>query len=241
LEFGLSASVGRSAYTEGIGFAKFASADQSVSQPGSAPQPLPVAYDYRHDPSIGFSAGAWMGLPVSRRWNFRVGLQYQQFSTVTPVGQRVDSNRNFTGTLGTQDAMSYYRAGTEEKFTNRFHVLQVPLQFAWKLNPRANLPVSWSIGLTPGWLLSSNALVYDGNAALYHGTDNQQRFQLGMQTGFQFHLFQRSARPLQLGPGFQYQLNQAFVDGVRGNGHLYYLGLEASMPIFRKSMKQRPR
>jgi hypothetical protein len=241
LEFGISASVGRSAFTEGIGFTMKAAADQTVSQPGSAPQPLPIPYDYRNDPSIGFSAGLWMGLPLSTRWDFRVGLQYQQFSTKSPVGMRVDSNRNFTGALGTQDALAYYRAGTKESFTNRFHVLQVPLTFAWKMNPRSALPISWSMGLSPGWLISSNALVYDGNAALYNASNNQQRFQLGLQTGFQFHLFQKAARPLQLGPGFQYQFNRAFKDGVQGNGHLYYLGFEASMPIFRKHLKQRSR
>ncbi|MCK7542508.1 MAG: hypothetical protein MZV63_72400 [Marinilabiliales bacterium] len=67
------------------------------------------------------------------------------------------------------------------------------------MNKGEKLPISWTLGITPGYLLSSNALVQDSSQAMYYHPDNQRRFQLGFRTGILFRLMPAAAHPLGAG------------------------------------------
>jgi hypothetical protein len=239
IAFGLTVGAGRSAFTDGLLLTQEQAADAQPTGPtGSSGSVNP--YRYSQDPATGFSAGAWMRMPMAARWTWSVGLGYQRWSTTTPVGQSLSGTglvfnngiADFTSSVG-------YTQGNQDTYRNDYHILQLPLDFSWQLNKGKRLPISWEMGLSPGVLLSSNALVRDSARALFSHPDNQRRFQLGMRTAFMFRLMPSSAHPLELGPVFQYQLNQVFTESVRDNGHLYYLGIEARMPVFFLARKQR--
>jgi hypothetical protein len=150
-----------------------------------------------------------------------------------------DSGRVFNNGIADFTSSTGYTQGNQDTYRNDYHILQLPLDFSWQLNHGKKLPLLWEIGISPGLLLSSNALVRDSARALFSHPDNQRRFQLGMRTAFMFRLMPSSARPIELGPVFQYQLNQVFTESARDNGHLYYLGIEARMPVFFLARKQR--
>jgi hypothetical protein len=239
--FGLTAGAGRAAFTEGIGLSQAKSADLNAGpSTGSGVPPQGPAYDYRQDPSAGWEAGGWTRVSVSRKWSFTAGVSYMQLSTRTPVGQSLgDSSRSYYNGYTRQVSTNSFSAGSQSEYRNRYHLLQLPLTAEWQLTPGRRLPVIWSMGLSPGYLLSSNALVRDSAQALYSHPDNQRGFQLGMRTGLRFRLMPSSAHPLDIGPVLQYQLNEVFADGIRDNGHLYYLGVEARLPLFFLSRVQR--
>jgi hypothetical protein len=242
IRFGIQGGVGRTAFSEGLGISTAKAADlQSGPATGSGSgTPPQVSYDYRQDPSTGWTLGAWMTSPISRRWSFTTGLSYLQYSTRTPVGPWAgDSVIGYFNGRSVQYSSTSYQPGNQEEHRNRYHLLQVPVEFTWQLNKGEKLPISWTLGITPGYLLSSNALVQDSSQAMYHHPDNQRRFQLGFRTGILFRLMPASAHPLELGPAMQYQLNEVFTDAIQQNGHLYYLGLEARLPIFSLTKKQR--
>ena len=101
----------------------------------------------------------------------------------------------------------YFRQGDSTTHTNRYHLLSVPAEFSFLLNKGKNLPVSWYAGIEPGWLMGSKALIADTSGILYSDKDLFNRFQVGLQTGFSFRLWNKSSRPLELGPVFQYMLS----------------------------------
>jgi hypothetical protein len=214
---------------------------QSNPNTGSASgSPQPRVYDYRQDPAPGWTLGGWMAFPLSRQWSFSAGLSYLQYSTRTPVGQAVqDTTVRYYNGQTTQLSSVGYQPGNTFEHRNRYHLIQLPIEFSWQLNKGRKMPLYWSMGLAPGYLISSNALVKDSSQAMYYHPDNQRRFQLGLRTGLLFRLMPSTAHPLDIGPVFQYQLNTVFVDGVQENGHLYYLGLEARIPLFSLTGKQR--
>ncbi len=240
LAFGIAAGLGRSGFSDGLLLAQEKAAD---AQGSGASGGLPVnPYEYRQDPATGFSFGAWMRMPIAKRITGNIGLAYAQWSTRTPVGQSLpDTGRVFNNGIADFTSSVAYTQGSQETYRNNYHLLQMPLDLSWQLNQGRKLPLRWEIGISPGLLLSSNALVRDSARALFSHPDNQRRFQLGLRTAFMFRLMPSSARPIEFGPVFQYQLNEVFNDAVRDNGHLYYLGVEARMPLFFLAPKQRGR
>jgi hypothetical protein len=240
LAFGIAAGLGRSGFSDGLLLAQEKAAD---AQGSGASGGLPVnPYEYRQDPATGFSFGAWMRMPIAKRITGNIGLAYAQWSTRTPVGQSLpDTGRVFNNGIADFTSSVAYTQGSQETYRNNYHLLQMPLDLSWQLNKGRKLPLLWEIGISPGLLLSSNALVRDSARALFSHPDNQRRFQLGLRTAFMFRLMPSSARPIDFGPVFQYQLNEVFNDAVRDNGHLYYLGVEARMPLFFLAHKQRGR
>jgi Outer membrane protein beta-barrel domain len=239
--FGLTAGAGRTAFTQGIGLSRAKLADINAGPTsGSGFPPQGPVYDYRQDPAIGWEAGAWMSRPLSRKWSLTAGVSYLQFNTRTPVGPSFgDSSRSYYNGYASQTSTNSFSTGSQWEYRNRYHIIQLPLSVDWQINKGLKLPISWTIGLTPGYLFSSNALVRDSAQALYSHPDNQRVFQMGIRTGFRFRLLPSSAHPLDIGPVLLYQLNKTFVSVIRDNGHLYYLGLEARLPIYSLSRKQR--
>jgi hypothetical protein len=235
----VSAGFGRSAFSDGLIGSIQKSADAVANAPGSAPPPS-TPYDYQQDPGAAYSLGAWVRMPLAARWVWSAGLSYQRWATKTAVGQALPATGSvfFNGTADLASSIGYTQ-GSQDTYRNDYHLLLLPIDFSWQLNRGSKLPVLWEFGVSPGMLLSSNALVVDTANALFSHPDNQRRFQFGLRSAIMFRLMPASPRPVELGPVLQYQLNKVFVDAVRDNGHLYFLGVEARMPIFSRILKQR--
>ncbi|MEI9810603.1 MAG: hypothetical protein WDO16_23545 [Bacteroidota bacterium] len=53
-----------------------------------------------------------------------------------------------------------YRGAQQNKYTNNYHFIQLPLQYHWKISKSARLPIQLNTGITAGYLAATNALVY---------------------------------------------------------------------------------
>jgi len=89
-------------------------------------------------------------------------------------------------------------------------------------------PIIWELGLTPAYIVSSNALYYDPNTNIYSNKYLQpNKMQLNgvtaLMIGFPF-----CKGVLQAGPQLEYGFT-GFINSNDGNpGHLFYVGLKIS-------------
>jgi len=226
ISFGIRFEAGRSA--NGESSIPKSNTSNMISNP-TAGGPVTLSNPYTQEPSFGWSIGAWVRKPVSKRINLLTGLMYHNYRTSTPVGAQVQNPLLISNGLG--DMRSYYQPGNDANYQNNYHILSVPVEVALQLNNGKKLPVSWVFGLEPGWMIGTNAVIKDTSGYLYNNKSMYNRFQLGLQTGISFRLFQKTKHALELGPVFRYMLTPAFNSGTGYNGHLNFLGLRADWII----------
>ncbi len=226
ISFGIRFEAGRSA--NGQSSLQKTYTNNLISSP-TAGGPITFSNPYAQEPSFGWSIGAWVKIPIRHRLNLQTGLQYHNYRTSTPVGTQVQSPLLINNRVG--DMRSYYQPGNAANYQNNYHILSVPVEIALQLNKGKKLPVSWVLGMEPGWMIGSNAVIQDTSGYLYNDKSMYNRFQFGLQTGISFRMFQKSKHALELGPVFRYMITPAFKNGSDYNGHLNFLGLRADWKI----------
>lgn len=232
VSFGIRLEAGRSA--NGESSLEKTNTSNLISSP-TAGAPIAYSNPYSQEPSFGWSIGAWVRMPIRHRLNLQTGLQYHNYRTSTPVGAQVQSPLFINNGVG--DMRSYYQPGNAANYQNIYHILSVPVELALQLNKGKKLPVSWVLGMEPGWMIGTNAVIKDTSRYLYNDKSMYNRFQLGLQTGISFRMFQKSKHALELGPVFRYMLTPAFKNGTGYDGHLNFLGLRADWTIFKFKIK----
>jgi hypothetical protein len=176
---------------------------------------------------FSFAAGIFITRDLSKRFSFSGGINYHYYSTRISTGSKIDNAFYAVNTV-LITAGSYYENGNTQTFTNQYHFIEMPLLVNFKLNKNNRMPFSWQLGLSPGYLLGSNALYYNPNANIYTTTYLQpNKMQLNGETalmiGFPLHIGE-----LQIGPQLQYGFT-GFVNTNDGKpGHLFYAGLKIS-------------
>lgn len=234
--FGFRIEGGRSATPEEL-FSPQKSADMnSIPNTGSSPV---VFYPYEQNPSFGWSFGAWIKKPLSPKVTLQSGLMYHQYRTSTPVGRQGQGTFVTGSGTGSMSYDQYFLQGDSMNYANRYHLLSVPAAFSFLLNKGKSLPFSWYAGIEPGWLVGSNALIKDTSGILYSDSDFFNRFQVGLETGFSFRLWNKSRHPIELGPVFRYMISPVFKNGTNYAGHLSFIGLRADWTLFNLKQKQR--
>jgi hypothetical protein len=196
-------------------------------------------YTYDQRQSYGFEVGAWVKLPIGKKAALSTGVDYTYLSTTTKTGTISNISASVFNGYQSVALNRYYLPGELTQYRNQYHLLQIPLEYsvAWRKSSR--LPVVFNAGVNPGLLLSSNALLKDSSGILYSDKSNYNKLQLGLSAGLSVRLFNRSKFPLDLGPVAQYQLTNSFRRNTGYNGHLFYLGLQGSVPLFNISRQQR--
>jgi hypothetical protein len=199
---------------------------------------------YFASPSTGYGNGVNFGLPtgtrsgtafrfgvglskaLSNRWEFAVGLQYAQYSTRTRVGEfrSIDtavasSNRNVA-------LEGYFRNTNQQDYTNRYHMLELPVSVGFR--PLARLPLQLSVGVLYGRLLNTNALAFNPWGNIYY--KDEQAIQKNAFAGFtslQFTVLKNAGWQLDVGPVVQYQFSPLKKDSVQAQ-HLSFAGLKTT-------------
>ena len=180
---------------------------------------------------FSYSIGAFVQKSITKKISISTGLQYRYYSNHIQVGHRIDSFAMVQNAFGSMNISQYYRSApvpATEKYTNRFHFLELPVEGHLLLNKGNRLPISLNAGLSLSYLVSSNTLHFDSRTGLYYrDNDLLNRMQLGMSTGFSFTLWNASRLSVQLGPHLQYGLTDLMKQEVSGSKHLFYLGLNS--------------
>ena len=181
------------------------------------------------NPGFSFQAGAFVSRNISKRISFSAGVNYHYYSTTMRTGMKLNTTLVTTNSFNQIiTANSYYENDQTQTFTNQYHMIEVPLSVNFQLNKSKRMPFIWELGLTPGYIVSSNALYYDPNTNVYFSNYLQpNKMQLNgvtaLMIGFPLH-----KNEWQIGPQLQYGFT-GFVNSKDGNpGHLFYAGLKIS-------------
>jgi Outer membrane protein beta-barrel domain len=112
----------------------------ALGNTGGFPPPVQTS-SKPNNPATGltFNIGFYVQKNINSRWGFSSGLNYAYQSNTIEVGKRVDSVVNFySGSLNNRlDAAGYYTGGSVINYKNKFHLIEVPLLFQWKLSKKS--------------------------------------------------------------------------------------------------------
>jgi hypothetical protein len=182
----------------------------------------------KHGPA--FSPGLYLKKQLNYRMALSIGLNYTLYTSSYQVGQKSDSiivpqayvadQRQFAG---------IFRAGSNVKYTNRYHFVELPVLVNTKLTGRREAGLSWDVGFSISRLVSTNALFYDGLTGLYYKDNGRfNKTQWNFITGLPVNLHSSKNFSLLAGPQFQYNLTR-LSNGKNGATHLVFIGLKAAI------------
>ena len=240
-KWGLHLTPGISSLNNSLSLGQAKSADY-LSFPNSASggSASPPARQQPSDVKAGFAfqAGAFVQKQLSTRTGFSLGLQYGYYSHVIGIGNRRDSllgNSQYLNALDANDDHIYNAGGDTEKFTNRYHFIELPLQFQWQLNKNKTKPFIWSSGITVGQLIASNALMYDTafNGIYYKNNKLLNKTQFSLSTSFTWTIANGKQTQWSLGPVADLHLNRLVDNPFESKQYLFFAGLRTSI-LFNK-------
>jgi hypothetical protein len=186
--------------------------------------------------SKAFSAGVYMQRQVNKRWNIQLGLSYAYQSHITTTGVRVDSVASYFINGVSLETQNYFQlaytnrfsgTGFTQDYINRVHILQVPFEAQYSLGRKR----SWNLlgGISAGYLLSSNALVFRGSPPSYLYSNNAyNRLLFSLHSGISYH--NSKGYPFSTGVRMGYGIN-SFIKKEVNNQHLVSTQLFFNIPF----------
>jgi Outer membrane protein beta-barrel domain len=178
-------------------------------------------------PSAAFDAGFYLRRQLSKKWSIQTGLSYSFLSYKRAVGQQVDSGVVYIVNNQPVSATRYYRQSNVQDYVNRLHTLQIPFEVQYNIGKKGN----WRIlgGLSAGYLLGSNALVYKNNPPVYlTSKDAFNKLLLSMHTGISYQ--SQGRLPFSAGLRFSYSAT-SFVKKDINDQHLLSSVLFLNIPL----------
>lgn len=227
---GASSNNSGSVFGNGLAFAD-AAPPPLTSTPGAGGAPSPVVMprsDIKAGPS--FRIGILAEMQLTKKSSIASGLQYVYMSNKLKVGSYNPGQNMFNNYAMQQVSVSGIYGGTHtQDFTNRYHFIQIPLQYRLQLGTGKGAPLSLNAGLSASYLVASNALVYSSSQGgiYYHDMDAFNRFHLNFNTGFSL-LFGGNRRwQWSIGPELSFDLTRIAKEAYDQKQHLFYGGLGA--------------
>jgi hypothetical protein len=220
------------AFSFGGGQKSLAAADMLAAPPlnttggGLAPAIIHIPSSIRSSPA--FRAGLVAEMKVSKKSTVSSGLRYAYFSNTIKVGAYKDTVVAFSNAYSQAVRVdAIYRGYHQEEYTNRFHFIQLPLQYHLQLNKGVKLPITWNIGGSAGYLISTNGLVYDttANGIYYHDDAAFNKFHWSLNTGFSFRFGSKNKIQWSIGPELSLGMNKLTKDDYTRKQYLLYGGL----------------
>jgi len=186
-----------------------------------------------------FRAGLVAEMKISKKSSVSSGLRYAYFSNSIKVGAYKDTSVAFSNSYSQSVRVdAIYRGFQQKEYNNRFHFIQLPLQYQLQLNKGIKLPILWNIGASAGYLVSTNGLVYDttANGIYYHDKAAFNKFHWSLNTGFSFRFGNHKKIQWSLGPELSLGMNKLTKDDYTRKQYLLYGGMTGRI-IFAKKNK----
>lgn len=237
--FGINASGGVSSLSEGkLGFSnsQIASVAQNrqsyFTNASPAVVPPPPTSPSKIYPGLSFSVGLTTKYELSKRFSLSASVNYLQINTISKVGYKIEQTNNALEDEMDQSAQPLFLAAAAAEnyrdYDNKYHFVEIPLTLHTRVNKSEKLPLYWNAGISFSQLIKSNSLHYDEEEHLYYTDDNLlKKMQTAVSTGFSFSLFNKTSRPLWVGPSVRYNISQALKKDVyTGKKHFMGLGID---------------
>jgi hypothetical protein len=243
LKWGLTISAGsssisgdrfsfRNAYSEDKNFSYNPGGSPGTSGAGSASFYPP----YKNRPGFAFRTGAIASQQFSKRSHFMIGVNYVYLSDQVKIGIHQASVLQVRNSVSIS---SYYGGAPQKYFTDRFHFLELPIIYDWRMTRNANHFLSLDAGVSPVYLLSTNALVYDTSAGgvYYHDKNLFTRTHFNFIFGLSYHVAVRENFEFKIGPEISFDLSRTFKTDIEKRKYFLYGGINASL-FFEKKKKK---
>ena len=192
---------GWSSYEYGF-FNNSPSADLYSSSPqaGGSPGFYPPQQISR---GTSFTIGAGFKRSFGIRTAFHIGLEYHFYSTKTRVGFHVQKDTTARYGADRIAISEFYTNGNQSPYTNRFHIIEIPVSFEYRVFKK--IPLSLSAGASYGHLLKTTALSFDrlSNMYYYNPRDYVRNY-VNVFSSIQYSWLRKVKITIQSGPVFQY-------------------------------------
>jgi molybdopterin converting factor small subunit len=109
---------------------------------------------------IAIGIGTGFNKTINKKWNYSIGIQYQYYGNKQQLS--ADSALS-TPNNGIQNYVNYYPSGTTKNVNNQAHLLTVPINFNFSINPNAlnqwqlQAGISGSLAIYNNWLIANVA------------------------------------------------------------------------------------
>ena len=221
-------------------------ASGGINNPGGAGGPVIIP------PSDIKSGNGWkLGLTaekaISKRSSISAGIRYAYYDESLEVGSVRDTvimsnsysfSQNFLAASGIRGAYSTtVQQTTRTKYTNRYHFLELPVNFQTRLNRGKKMELLWNAGIAPGYMLSTNAVIYDSAAGgiYYKNKEAFKRFHFNVQTGLAFQFGNNKKVQWSVGPTVSLDMTRLMKEDVfTAKRYFLYTGLTGKLFLFRR-------
>ncbi len=184
-----------------------------------------------------FKLGIVAQKEITKRSSVSAGLQYAYLNTRMKIGSYWNTSVVVSNAVSQSLRLdAVYRAAPQKNYTNHYHFIQLPIQYHLQLNKGKKLPLLWNVGASLGYLVNTNALVYDTTAGgiYYRDKDIFNKWQENLNTGFSF-LFGKSQKlQWSVGPEISLGMNKLVKDTYSQKQYLLYGGLSGRVIFPRK-------
>ncbi len=183
-----------------------------------------------------FKAGIVAEKNISKKSSLSAGLSYAYYSNNIKAGVYRDTSfvlRNMASQAVSLNA--YYRGPQQEDYTNHYHFIQLPIYYQLQLNKGVKTPLLWNIGASAGYLLNTNALVYDTatGGIYYRDKDAFSKMHLNINTGFAFR-FGNKKLQYSIGPELSMDMRRLMKDATQPKQYFLYGGLTGRVLFTKK-------
>jgi len=182
--------------------------------------------------SFSFGLGIFLKRKLSKKLTVSAGADYHLYSVKSAVGSKVTQQRTFYDSLleKTTSVNGYYTIGNSTRYSNKYQLAELPVSLEYRINKNPAKPLLISAGISPGYLVSSNALYANSSANVYYANKQQfHYFQLAAQIGFSFPITVSSKYLINAGPVAQYGLTSIAKEAAGANQHLFFAGIKAKI------------
>lgn len=192
---------------------------------------------------VGFKAGLVAEVKLTERSSLLTGLRYTYLSETIRVGSYTDTviassyNQTANG-LQVRTVNGYYGPQTHRR-RNNYHFIELPVSYQVQLNKGKKMQVLWNGGLSAGYLLTTNAVVYDTAARGIYYKDKKafNKLHLNVISGLSFRFGDKNKLQWSVGPEFSMDMTRLLkYDVILKQRYLLYGGLTARfiLPAKRK-------
>jgi hypothetical protein len=157
---------------------------------------------------VSFSAGWYVEKKLNTNWSLYSGLNYSYQSNTLRVGSKIDSAANVYFAARNIETNNFYRAGNVTPYKNKFHLVELPLLIRYNVSKKWPLHLDAGTGI--GYLIKSNALLYDGSTRRYVTDEHLfNKLLLSLNAGAGIDRAGISNLPFNLGYRFSYSISSA--------------------------------
>jgi len=189
---------------------------------------------------IAFKAGIVAEKKISKKSSLTAGLSYAYYSNSIRTGAYKDSSFILRTITSQAVALnSYYQGSQQKEYTNRYYFIQLPVYYQLQLNKGIKLPLMWNIGASAGWLVATNALVYDtaSGGIYYRNKDAFNKLHFNLNTGLSLRFGKTNKLHWSVGPELSMDMTGLIKNVPDQKRYFLYGGITGRLYFSKKNNK----